>query len=658
MAIDYSKMKKTVTSKDGKVISEEAAVADDGSPQPRLYWWLCDDDAVAKQIQSTILFIKDHQSTRMEQLVADTRLYGSADSFGFIGPALMRSASASASSISQRISFNLCASVVDTLVSKVAKNKVIPTFITSGGVWGMQRKAEQLSKLIEGLFYDQDVHKKGVDTFRDGAVWGTGIVHVYEGPDDRPVVERAFPHEFFVDAVESLCGDPRQLHRVKIADRGVVMAMAEEIEDKKERAAAIEAVKNAKTDSFVDLGSTGTVGDLVAVIESWHLRSSEKSDDGKHVICVGDAKVISEPYEKDYFPFPMFHYNKKLMGFWGTSACTRLMNLQQEVNRLMILIQRSMWMGGSFKVLLHTTSKVVSQHVNNDVGALIRWAGNVEPKYITPPMIQQDIYPYVDALIAKGYQQEGVSQLSAASLKPQGVDSGAALRTFDNIADDRMLFTGQEMESFFLEVARQLIEVGKDIYSRKKSFKVQFPQTSFLETIDWKDVKLKDDEYVLKAFPTSSLPDEPAGKLQTVQEYMQAGLLSPRAGRRLLAMPDVEMSDRLFNAAENLLHKTFEDILYDEDKKVKGPEPEWDLTLAGQLYVEYYNYAALNDAPEKVMKRLRQWKRQLDDLTGQIAQAVQQQAAAQQPAQGQTSAPPANPTPTPTSQLIPNTAQA
>ena len=91
----------------------------------------------------------------------------------------------------------------------------------------------------------------------------------------------------------------------------------------------------------------------------------------------------------------------------------------------------------------------------------------------------------------------------------------------------------QEMERFFLEGARQMIEVAKDIYARKKTFKVLFPTSKFMETIDWKDIKLKEDEYILKAFPTSSLPDDPAGKLQTIQEYMQAGLVSPRAGRRL-----------------------------------------------------------------------------------------------------------------------------
>src|ERR1035437_11140079 len=105
-------------------------------------------------------------------------------------------------------------------------------------------------------------------------------------------------------------------------------------------------------------------------------------------------------------------------------------------------------MGGSFKVLVENGSRVVSQHLNNDVGAIINYTGT-PPSYITPPMIQQDIYPYVDSLIAKGFQQEGVSQLAASSLVPLGVKSGAAMRNLDQIGDDRFLFIGQEMEDFF-----------------------------------------------------------------------------------------------------------------------------------------------------------------------------------------------------------------
>lgn len=656
--IDVSKMSATVTDSSGKILSKREGKEDQESMVGKFYWWKAQKDNMAPEVAGTIKFIQTHSPTRVEQLTASTRLYGNSSAFNFIGPALSRSASTSANSQSNRISFNLCSSVVDTLVSKIAKNKVIPTFITSGGVWGMQRKAEQLSKFTEGMFYDQDIHKKGVDAFRDGAVWGTGVVHIFEDEDEIKV-ERAMPHEFFVDAIESLASKPRQLHRVKIVDRDVMLAFAENLEDGKDKEKAIESIKKANTSAYVDLGGVGTAADLITVTESWHLRSGKKADDGLHVICVGDSVIFKEEWEKDYFPFAFFHYNKRLLGFWGQGACERLQNLQGEINRLMILIQRSMWMGGSFKVLVENGSRVVSQHLNNDVGAIISYTGT-PPQYVTPPMIQQDIYPYVDSLIAKGYQQEGVSQLAASSLKPLGVDSGAAMRTFDQIGDDRFLFTGQEMETFFLEIARQMIEVAKDIYSRKKTFKVVFPTSKFMETIDWADIKLKEDEYILKAFPTSSLPDDPAGKLQTIQEYMQAGLISPRAGRRLMSMPDVEMSDKLANAAEDLLHKVLEDIL--NDNKFRGPEPQWDLQLAGQLYLSYYNYAELNNCPEENMNTLRKWKQALDDINGVAQQAVQGQQAiatlqAQQQAQAQAAAsqPMLNPVKTPRSDLIQNT---
>ena len=239
--IDKSKMSTKITDAFGKVVSEKPGKDDVVNAKGKLNWWRADDQDMAQDIASTIEFIRTHSPTRIEQLTASTRLYGNSSAFNFIGPALQRSASASANSQSNRISFNLCAAVCDTLVSKIAKNKVIPTFITSGGVWGMQKKAEQLSKFTEGMFYDQEVHKKGVDAFRDGCVWGTGMVHIFE-EDDQIKVERALPHEFFVDQVESLASKPRQLHRVRIADRDVMLAFAETIEDKKDRERAIEAV--------------------------------------------------------------------------------------------------------------------------------------------------------------------------------------------------------------------------------------------------------------------------------------------------------------------------------------------------------------------------------------------------------------------------------
>ena len=626
------------TDSKGKVTREPRKEAGDETNNFR--WWLEKEDyAIAHSIASTIKFIERHQSSRMEQLTASTRLYGNSSVFNLIGTAFTRANSVNSNPQSQRISYNLCQSVIDTLVSKVSKNKITPTFITEGGIWGMQQKAEQLSKFVEGCFYQNDAHLKGMAAFRDGCVWGDGLVHIYQTPENSIGLERVLPHEIFVDMVESLSCYPQQLHRVKIADRDIVMANFGDDEEKK------MAIADSLPASPQQLGSTGTAADLVMLTESWHLPSGPESEDGLHLICLGDCVLFKEEYKKDYFPFAKISWNQKLLGFWGQGVCEQLQNLQGEINRLMILIQRSMWMGGSFKVLLENGSKVVSQHINNDVGAIIHYTGT-PPQYVTPPMIQQDIYPYVDSLIAKGYQQCGVSQLQASSLKPEGLDSGKAMRAYNDLADDRILAVQQEVEKFFLEIARQMIEVAKDIYKEKKTLKVVFPSTRFIETIDWKDVRLKDDEYVLKAFPTSSLPDEPSAKLQTIQEYAQAGWISPRAARRLMDMPDVEMSDNLANAAEDLLHKVFEGMLA-EDGEYKSPEPYMDLQLAKTLCLQYMNYADAHNAPEEKMEMLERFNNQIQGLL--------------QPPMPQVAVPgagaPANPTPAPVSPLLPNVNQ-
>lgn len=608
-----------------------------------LLWWKMEgDEQIANSIASTITFITEHQPGRINQLTASTRLYANSNVNGFYGGSFRSSYGQPTNSSpgSGRISFNLCASIVDTLVAKMAKNKVVPTFITSGGVWGMQKQAEQLSKFVEGCFYANGIHEKGVFACRDAGVWGTGIVKVFER-NDKVVVERVYPHQIIVDEVEALDGYPKQLHEVRMMDRG---SLEEEFKDNEE---VLESIHNTSSSSNLTMGVIGeTAADMVTVTESWRLASRDfecdesEEVDGLHVICLGDKVLYKERYRKTYFPFPMYNYNKRLLGYWGQGAVERVQNLQCEINKLMILIQKAMWMGGGFKILIENGSKIVKQHLDNEMGTIITYS-NTKPDYVSPPMLQSEIYPYVDSLIAKGFQQEGMSQLAASSLKPQGVDSGAALRTFDSIGEDRLMFIAQELEAFYLEIARQMIETVKDIHHRTGNYKVTYPGTMSFEVIDWNDINLQKDEYVMKAFPTSELPNEPGAKMATVQEYMAAGLISPKAGRRLLSMPDVEMSDKLANASEDLLCKIIEDLL--QDGTYHAPEPFYDLTMAKQLSLQYYNYASLNNCPQDRLNLLRKFMQQVDDLTGLNV-----------PPPAPDSMPPANPTATPTSNLLPN----
>ncbi len=158
-----------------------------------------------------------------------------------------------------------------------------------------------------------------------------------------------------------------------------------------------------------------------------------------------------------------------------------------------------------------------------------------------------------------------------------------------------------------------------------------------------------EDEYVLKAFPVSSLSDDMTGRLQEVQELAQAGMISPRTARKLMRTPDLEMSDNLANAAEDLLCKLIEEML--DDEVFHAPEPYYDLVLARQLALEYYNYAKYQNAPESALDLLRNFMTQLDDLN-QAAMAPP--PGAPMPAGGP---PPAVPSAPPVSQLIPNVNQ-
>lgn len=637
-----SRKNMTLTDAKGKVLRAPKDDAENFQNIKFAWWKSEDDEALAANIQGTVLFLQDKQGERTSRLIESSRLYGAASATNVIGSAVSRNTNSTP--MTGRVCYNLCQSVGDTLVSKIAKNKVTPTFVTSGGVWKMQRKAEKLSKFTDGTFYENKAHKLQVMQFLDSFIWGDGFIHVY--PDfeaGKARAERALPHEFLLDMVESSVTKPMQLHRLKIMDRDVcreVFAGGDTKEDKE----LADKIATIMPPNYTETGGLATAADLIQVTESWHLRSGPNAKDGLHVITAGDVILFEENWEKDYFPFVRFTYARRPIGYYGQGGCERLSPLQLAVNREMILQDRSSWMMGSFKILLENGSKVVSQHLNNDVGTIIHYTGT-PPQYVTPPSVDQNKQALIDSYIAKGYQQEGVSQLSAASLKPMGVNSGKGLRTMDQIEDDRFLWTQQDLEENGLELARQLIEAAKDIYKLKKTYKSTFVGTRFIETIDWKDIQLDADEYVMKAFPVNSLSDDPSERFQQIQEYMQAGMISPRAGRKLMSMPDVEMSDALANATEDLLAKVIEEMLDSEgtEEDYTPPEPYWDLQLAQQMSLEYLNYAELHNCPEKNVQLLRDFLQQVQELI-----------PPPMPPPGQ---PMANPEPAPTSPLLQNTNQ-
>ena len=589
-------------------------------------WWKSPKKELAESVTAIINTLAQYDTQRQTQFQISTRLYGNANMMGLNGMSFSKISSI-ANATKDRVTYNVISSTIDTVTSKMSKNRPKPLFLTSGGNYKQQRKAKKLDRFCEGLFYENNAYQLGPEIFRDAAVFGTGIVHVYE-ENGRIKWERVIASEMYVDMVEGFYGKPRQMHRVKAVDRSVLMDLFPD--HKKE-------IATARNASATLTGVYQNIADLITVAESWHLPSGKDAGDGIHTITIDNITLFVEKYEKDFFPFVMLHWSKRLYGVWGQGLAEQLQSIQLEINKILWVIQRSMHLHGTYRVWIKTGSKLPKEHINNDIGAIL--VSDEKPEYLSSSFIPQEYFMHLQTLKNQAFEQAGISQLSAAAKKPSGLDSGRARREFNDIESERFMVIGQQYQQMFLDLARISISIAKDIYAENKKFEVMVPGKKFIETINWKDINLEEDEYTMKMFPVSSLPNDPAGRLQTIQEYMQAGMLSPRQGRRLLDFPDLEQVEDLANAQEDYLHTILEKIV--DDGTYTVPEPLDDLKLAHELALEYYSQGKNLGLEEEKLELLRRFIDQVGIL--------EQKAMPPAPV-----APQAVPTAPPVSDMLPN----
>lgn len=599
-------------------------------------WWMADDKDLPNAVISTLKIMSEFskEKQRQYQYSVSNRLYGNQDLLGVTGFSATKISDLSNGN-KTRITYNVVQSATDTLTSKICKNRPKPMFVTSGGDWKLQKRAKNLEKFVEGIFYENKfythVRKKNVV---DAIVFGDGLAKVF-AKDGRPAIERVNPRRIYTDWIESIGGAPRQLMQVDLVDRDILIDCYPDLADK---------IKSASSASLDSVGLYSATSDQLMVIEAWHLPSGLDAGDGRHCIVIDGCTLFSEEWKKPFFPFAKLPFNERTEGYWAQGGAEQIQGIQLEINKILWRISRSLDLGSTFKVWLKNGSKIVKEHINNELGTIIN--SDEPPQYLTPPIVQPEIYNRLTTVKQEAFEIFGISQLSAQSQKPMGLDSGKALRTYANIESERFMTFGKADEQFVLDCAYLIIDCARDIVEEHGKLSVKAENKKFVEEINFKENDLDEEDYILKMFPVSSLPSDPEGRLQTVQEYMQAGLINPRMGKRLLDFPDLEALENLQNAKEDYLHSVFEKII--EEGEITPPEPEDDLQLAQELFLDYYAYAKVNNVSEDRLDLLRQFNDQTKEL---IQKAMPPAPPAQMPgggvmpnvAQGVAQSPPVSP---------------
>lgn len=608
-------------------------------------WFKCETKDLPGAIMSQAKQIIQSDRGRIDSYNTTAKLYGVWTPTFWNGYQLTNSGRPTAP-MRERLTYNLIQSCIDTTTARIQQNKPKPMFLTSAGDSKLQRKAKKLDAYCYGQYYANNVYQLGPKVFRDSLIFGEGIMHVYS-KNGKITFERVLPYEILVDYLESHYGPEStySLFRIKNIDR---TALAQEHPDQ-----ADAIMQMTGTSTFIQ-ASSRSVSDTVTVLEAWRLPVGDEP--GRHCIVTENSVLEDEDYTEDFFPFAIQRYCPRVYGFYAQGMAEQLIPSQVEINRTLISIQRSLYLGGTHKIFVKSGSKVIKSHFDNMIGTILEYAGDTMPQYVVPQLVQPEIYAHLNNMIDLGYKLPGVSQMSANSQKPLGLDSGKALRTYDDIQVQRFQTVAQNYEQFYVDLARITVAVSKKAYLEDKSLSVNVPGKRFIQQIKWSDVDMENDEFSLQIYPTSKLPQDPEGRLQSVQEMMQAGLITPEAGKRLLDYPDVEAEENLTNATTDYLHMILDDMV--ENGKFVAPEPFDNLDQAKALALEYYAQGKLNKLDESKLELLRRFLSQIDVLTTPPPQPMggaPGQPGQQVPGQpGQTTAPQANPTPTPVSNLVPN----
>lgn len=622
--------------KNHKPVIKKSIVQNASKSAAKPQWWNVEKNDVHNSVFAIVNKLNSTTSIRHLSNIKFARLYENMDVVSY---ALGFYDTRPLAATGERSTWNIVASCIDTVANKISKSKPKIEFMTEGGNYKLQTKAENLTQYLEGLFDLTNTYEVAQEAFIDACKFGTGCIYVYADEDFNIQIERVLISEIVVDEAEGLYRKPKQLHRRKLVQRDSLKAMFPEYS---------EQIDSAQT---INIASENLLPpDMVLVVESWHLKSSSKSTDGRHAISINNCTLALDNYDKKDYPFRFFRWKKRTVGFFGMGLAEELAKPQVSINKLMRMIEVAQETMAVPRAFVEVNSDVsIDAMSNNGIGDIVTYSGT-PPIFSTPAAISPDIYSWVQQLKQSCYELCGVSQLSAMSKKPEGLDSGIALSTYEDIQTERMSLTALLYEQFFIDIGKLMIDLQKDASKdNNNKGKVKVVGDKFIKTLNWNEVDMDDDEYVMRGFPASLLPSTPAGRLSTIIQLIQAGLIPKQYSLSLLKIPDLDKFTSLQTAALNNIHMLIGQML-DEGKYV-SPTPIMDLQLcATEVHSALLDAQTKTGIPKENIDLLQKFLVETAQLATMAAGASQSPGAAPAaPAPG-VGAPP------PVSQLLPNQA--
>ena len=425
--------------------------------------------------------------------------------------------------VTSSIQENIIASCIETLCSKIASQKVRPFFNTVNGTFKEMQVARQAQIFFDQLYEENNVNKIITNAFRDACIFDKGIIKI----SDEGISNR-LPWNVYVD--------PREVSYNQIT------MVAERLPKTPGR--LLKLKYGIKADYNLDY----TVYEYYDVLE--HIKA---------VYVVELDKVITSKYEPKIIPYISIHYSDPIKGNTSQSVVDQLYGIQMQIDELLAVMKDSIAMNPGMTLLIPRSSNIKTNMLSNRTGQIIQYdpipGQTASPvTYATNDIISSQFVQLLDKLKNDAYEIVGISQLSATSQKPEGLNSGVALSTMEDIESDRFETQLNNVIRLYVDVAKACL----DIFPPEENI---LPDDIVRANIKWADIVEARNNMKIQFSAAQSLSKDPSEKLKQLTTLASSGVIPQSHIATLMELPDLQCGYSIANNAYNAVYTFIDEVM-------------------------------------------------------------------------------------------------
>lgn len=422
------------------------------------------------------------------------------------------------------INENIIQSCVDSLVSQLSAKNTRPFLSTYNATYNETKATKQVQQRIDDEFDKQYVIDTVTSCARNACIFGKGYIVI-----DENKIESALPWQIYYKPSEETYG------KIK----------------------TIAWERKYYPSSLID--NYKGKSEYVNYTILWDINTHKK------YVFIDNKLDATIPYDYDEVPVVIYNYLPPIKGRDTISIPDMLYGIQMKLDDLYATISEAIRLNPAQTFVVPEGSDIKVTSLNNEVGQILQYKPIPEVSSpvtsVTPSFIAEQYFSTVQTLKNDAYELVGISKLTAQSIKPNGVDSGVALKTMNDIESERFEVQMRQFINTFTKIAKIWIMTQNDEDTI-------LPFDNDRLAIKWGDFKTYIDRVKIQFSNLDYLSKDPTTKLQQINTLVQMGIIAPGNVAKYLNFPDIDAATNFATNSENAIMTVIDQAIASEDYNI------------------------------------------------------------------------------------------